>query len=99
MKTTHSSCEPTTFLRSLDLDSPLAAAAQILEQFSPLFAATVGLDIRPIERAAAFETWDEREHYTGLAASLIGNAVIDKPEDLTYWLNLETLADLLSRRG
>ena len=275
MKTTQSSCEPTTFLRSLDLDSPLAAAAQILEQFSPLFAATVGLDgrpqlrpadfsfaqndalyfmtvkssrfyaelcktpyiqmclaipgtqtlfrlsgkacfiededvldrfilerepafrrlgsdrksliaffllgaeaeiisppeelgertlrlpepagvlvgitlkkntelrdrlskilerreqepfatadeltkcydgalfvfaeaakalwprmdIRPIERAAAFETWDEREHYTGLAASLIGNAVIDKPEDLTYWLNLETLADLLSRRG
>ena len=49
------------------------------------------MDIRPIERAAVFETWDEREKYTGLAAALIGNAVIDKPEDLTYWLNPETL--------
>lgn len=55
------------------------------------------MDIRPIERAAVFETWDEREKYTGLAAELIGNAVIDKPEDLTYWLNAETLAGLRER--
>lgn len=55
------------------------------------------MDIRPIERAAVFETWDERERYTGLAAELIGNAVIDKPEDLTYWLNAETLAELRER--
>lgn len=53
------------------------------------------MDIRPIERAAVFETWDQREHYTKLAASLIGNAVIDKPEDLSYWLNPETLKALL----
>ena len=52
------------------------------------------MDIRPIERAAVFETYDEREQYTALAAKLIGNASIDKPEDLTYWLNPETLAAL-----
>lgn len=52
------------------------------------------MDIRPIERAAVFETWDQREHYTKLAAELIGNAVIDKPEDLSHWLNPETLRAL-----
>lgn len=52
------------------------------------------MDIRPIERAAVFETWDQREQYTKLAAKLIGNAVIDKPEDLSYWLNPETLKAL-----
>ena len=52
------------------------------------------MDIRPVERAAVFETWDEREKYTKKAAALIGNAVIDKPEDLTYWLNIETLKEL-----
>jgi len=51
------------------------------------------MDIRPIERAAMFETWDEREKYTALAARRIGNAVIDKPEDLTYWLNIDTLKE------
>ena len=53
------------------------------------------MDIRPIERAAVFETWDEREKYTALAATLIGNAVIDSPEDITYWLNPDTLKGLL----
>ncbi len=52
------------------------------------------MDIRPIERAAVFETWDEREKYTKLAARLIGNAVIDKPEDLTCFLDPERLAEL-----
>jgi len=52
------------------------------------------MDVRPIERAAVFETWDQREQYTKLAAELIGNAVIDKPEDLSHWLNPETLAAL-----
>ncbi len=56
------------------------------------------MDIQPIERASVFETWDEREKYTGLAAVLIGNAVIDKPEDLTYWLNTETLKQLYESR-
>ncbi len=55
------------------------------------------MDIRPIERAAVFETWDERERWTKTAAELIGNAVIDKPEDLTWLLNPETLTELRSR--
>ena len=57
------------------------------------------MDIRPIERAACFETWDERERYTKLAAELIGNAVIDKPEDISYWLSPDTLNVLRERRG
>ncbi len=52
------------------------------------------MDIRPIESSAMFETYDEREKYTGLAKKLIGNARITKPEDLTYYLNKETLAEL-----
>ena len=56
------------------------------------------MDIRPIERAAVFETWDEREKYTKLAARIIGNAVIDKPEDLTYFLDPERLAELWKGR-
>ncbi len=47
------------------------------------------IDIRPVERSAVFETYDEREKYTSLASSKIGNAVIDKPEDITYWLDFE----------
>ena len=56
------------------------------------------MDIRPIERSALFETYDERERFTGLSAKLIGNAVIAKPEDLTYWLNKETLDGLERKR-
>ena len=52
------------------------------------------MDIRPIERSAWFETYDEREKYTALAKKKIGNTVIRTPEDLTYWLNKETLAGL-----
>ena len=52
------------------------------------------MDIGPIELSAVFETYDEREKYTGAARKLIGNAVIDKPEDITYWLNKETLKEL-----
>ncbi|MBR3436222.1 MAG: pyridoxamine 5'-phosphate oxidase family protein [Lachnospiraceae bacterium] len=50
------------------------------------------MDIGPIERSVLYETYDEREHFTGLAKKIIGNAVISKPEDLTYWLNKETLS-------
>lgn len=52
------------------------------------------MDIGPIERSALFETYDEREQFTGLAKRLIGNQMIRQPEDLTYWLNKETLAGL-----
>ena len=47
------------------------------------------MDIRPVERAAVFETYDEREKYTARAASIIGNAIINYPEDITYWLDPE----------
>ena len=52
------------------------------------------MDIGPAERSVVFETYDEREEYTGRAKKMIGNARIDKPEDLSYWLNIETLAQL-----
>ena len=53
------------------------------------------MDIRPIERCACFDTYDERERFTALAKKIIGNAVIGKPEDMTYWLNKETLESRL----
>ncbi len=56
------------------------------------------MDIRPIERSAVFETYDEREQYTNLAKKLIGNTTIDQPEDLTHWLNRETLQELMKNR-
>lgn len=34
-----------------------------------------------------------------LAARLIGNAVIDSPEDITYWLNTDTLEYLREKAG
>ena len=52
------------------------------------------MDIGHIQRCALFETYDQLEEFTGLAKRLIGNAAIDKPEDLTYWLNKETLLEL-----
>ncbi|MBR5718086.1 MAG: hypothetical protein IKX16_03595 [Clostridia bacterium] len=57
------------------------------------------MDIRPIERAAVFETWDERERFTKLAARLIGNAQIDSPEDITYWLSPDTLKALSEKQA
>ena len=52
------------------------------------------MDVQPMERASVFETWAERETFVKLAKRLIGNAVIAKPEDMTYWLNPETLTEL-----
>ena len=49
------------------------------------------MDIRPIERSLLYETYDERERYVNRAKEILGNTVIDKPEDLTWWLNKETL--------
>lgn len=49
------------------------------------------MNILPIERSLLFETYDERERFVLRAKKLIGNAEINKPEDLTYWLNIETL--------
>lgn len=45
------------------------------------------LDVQPAERSVLFETYDEREEYMRLARKRLGNARIEKPEDLTYWLS------------
>ena len=55
------------------------------------------MDIRPIERSALFETYDEREKFVDLAKRAIGNAVVDKPEDRTCWLSKETLGSLADK--
>ena len=57
------------------------------------------MDIRPIERAAIYETYDEREKFTNLAKKLLGNVVFDKPEDFTYYLNKETLMTLYKEKS
>ena len=49
------------------------------------------LSIQPIERSALFQTYNEREQFTALARRLLGNVTVDKPEDLSYYLNKETL--------
>ena len=49
------------------------------------------MDIGPAERSVLFDTYDEREKYTHIAKKIAGNSRIDKPEDLTYWINRETL--------
>jgi len=50
------------------------------------------LDVQPIERAACFATWDERERYTELARRRLRGVVIGKVEDFTEYLNRETLS-------
>ena len=45
------------------------------------------MDIQPAERSVLFETWDEREEYVRLARKRLGNARIEKPEDLSFWLS------------
>lgn len=55
------------------------------------------MNIQPLEAALLYETYDAREEFTSLAARLIGNAVIDKPEDISYWLNKETLRALYEK--
>ncbi len=50
------------------------------------------MDVRPIERAACFASWDERERYTELARRRLRGVVIGKVEDFSEYLNRETLA-------
>ena len=57
------------------------------------------MDIRPIERAALFETYDERERFTLLAKRLIGNVSIEKPEDLSFHLSPEQLCERWREEG
>lgn len=52
------------------------------------------MNILSIEQALVFDTYDERESYVQLVKKLIGNRTVDKPEDLTYYINIETLEEL-----
>lgn len=69
-------------------DGALLAAAECAKK---LWAR---MDVQQIERAVLYETYDERERFVLLAKKLIGNAVIAEPEDFTWYLNKETIADL-----
>ena len=89
--------------REAAVDAPAGEREQFLQKLYDgallYFAETAKgvwprLDIGPIERSAIFDTYDERKRFTGLARQLIGNARIDKPEDLTYWINADTLSAL-----
>ena len=52
------------------------------------------LDTSALERCAAFDSDDERRQLMQLVRELIGDTVVNKPEDITYWVNRETLQDL-----
>jgi hypothetical protein len=41
----------------------------------------------------------EKAEFMELARRLIGSVRIDKPEDITYWVNKDTLAELLRQDG
>ena len=42
---------------------------------------------------------DEKAAFMALAGRLIGSVRIDKPEDITYWVNKDTLAELRRQDG
>lgn len=46
-----------------------------------------------------FEDDKEKAEFMELARRLIGSVRIDKPEDITYWVNKDTLAELLRQDG
>ena len=46
-----------------------------------------------------FEDDHEKAEFIELARRLIGSVRIDKPEDITYWVNKDTLAELLRQDG
>lgn len=57
------------------------------------------LDTGSLPRSLLFESEEERASFTELARKLIGNVRITKPEDITYWVNRETLSELLPKEG
>ena len=46
-----------------------------------------------------FEDDNEKAEFMELARRLIGSVRIDKPDDITYWVNKDTLAELLRQDG
>ena len=55
------------------------------------------LDTSSLLGCLLFSDEAEKAEYMNLAARLIGTRCIDKPEDITYWINKETLAELLQQ--
>ena len=55
------------------------------------------LDTGSLSGCLLFEDEAERAKFMEQAARLIGEPCIDKPEDITYWINKETLAWLLEQ--
>ena len=55
------------------------------------------LDTSSLLGCLLFSGEAEKAEYMSLAAGLIGNRCIDKPEDITYWINKETLDELLQQ--
>ena len=55
------------------------------------------LDTSSLLGCLIFSDEAEKAEYMNLATRLIGNKCIDKPEDITYWINKETLAELLEQ--
>ena len=53
------------------------------------------LDTGFLSDTMLFEDGDEKAAFMELARRLIGSVRIDKPEDITYWVNKDTLAELL----
>ena len=50
-----------------------------------------------LEQFLSFSSEEEKEVYRTLAREAVGERRIDKPEDLTYWINEETLSELVQR--
>lgn len=55
------------------------------------------LDTGSLSGCLLFKDEAEQAEFMEQAARLIGDTCIDKPEDITYWINKETLAWLLEQ--
>ncbi len=70
------------------LDGALLAFGERAKKLWPSF------NLMPLESALLYETYDEREKYQNRAAFLLGNITVRQVEDLTHYLNEETLRAL-----
>ena len=57
------------------------------------------LDTGMLSERLLFEDDAEKNAFIKLVERLISGVRIDKPEDITYWINKETLAELLRQKG
>ena len=57
------------------------------------------LDTGLLSGCLLFEDRAEQTMFMEMAGRLIGSVRIDKPEDITYWVNKDTLAELLWQEG